>query len=490
LTLLAALLLPAWIGVAVAGACGAFARSVSASGRVLGAIVALPVGLGLTSALAFAWMAAMRQRVGTAGEVGLELLLAALVSIAWWARRGRHGGPQAASPSTPRPAPLLVGLGSLALATGLWRLFRDWMVVTWRQPLGGWDAVAIWNLKARFLASAEGWSRAFSSEIAWSHPDYPLLLPAFFARTWIWLGDRSWVVPAATGLAFLLLAVALATVSVYRLRGPVPALVAGVLVCGVAHTSLRFHQYADMPLAFWFLAVNVLLLENAVRPRQRGTLVFAGLAAGAMVWTKNEGWAMLLALLASEAITAWRDRLPAGELRARALAFGAGLAPLAATTVVFKLTLAPTNDLVEGVAWGGLADAGRLATIASRLASDVLSFGPFRVSLAVLVAGLVLVMGAAVPPALRSAAFSLALRLAGVMAAYGFTFAVTPRPLEWHLATTVERLLSHLFPSAVLLATLAMGPIGDPALQPPGEPPHRQADDGGAGERRPGAGVR
>lgn len=461
MTLLAAFLLPTWLGVAVVGACGGFSRGVSTSGRVLGAIVALPLGLGLTSALAFLWIATSRPLVGTAGEVGLELLLAALVSVAWWLGRRRHDGLQVALASVPRPGPLLAGLGSLALVVGLWRLVRVWLVATYRHPGGDWDALAIWNLKARFLFWPEGWDRALSPEIAWSHPDYPMLLPAFVARTWIWLGDRTWVVPAATSLLFLLLAVALATVSACRLRGWGPALVAGVLVCGIAHTSLGFNQYADMPLALYFLAANVLLLEGAHRPGSRGPLVLAGLAAGAMVWTKNEGWAMLAALLASEAVVAWRDRLQLREVRTRALAFGAGLLPLAGTTVLFKLTLAPANDLVDGVAWGGLVDPGRLGAILGGVSGALLSYGPFRLPLAVALLALVLVLGVAVPPALRSAATALAVRLPLVLAAYCAAFAVTPYPLEWHLSTTLERLLSQLLPSVVLLATLAMGPIED-----------------------------
>ncbi len=459
MTLLAGFLLPTWLGLAVVGACGGFGRGVSASGRVLGAIVALPLGLGLTSAVAFLWIATWRPCVGTAGDVWLELLLAVLGSAAWWLRQRSDAGQERQPASAPRPGLLLAGLGSLALAVGGWRLVRVWLVATYRHPGGDWDALAIWNLKARFLFWPEGWDRAFSPEIAWSHPDYPLLLPAFLARTWIWLGDRSWIVPAATSLAFLLLVVALATVSAYRLRGWVPALVAGVLVWGVAYTSLGFNQYADMPLALYFLATNVLLLESAHNPGSRGPLVLAGLAAGAMVWTKNEGWAMLTALLASEGVVAWRDRLTASEVRARALAFGVGLLPLAATTVLFKLTFAPANDLVDRVAWGGLVDPGRLATILGRVAGALASYGPFRLPLAVVLLALVLVLGVAVPPALRSAATSLAVRLPLVLAAYCAAFAVTPNPLEWHLATTLERLLSQLLPSAVLLATLAMGPI-------------------------------
>lgn len=456
MTLLAAFVLPAWLGAAVVGACGGFGRGASATQRAMGGILALPLGVGLVSAIAFLWLAALRPLVGPGGEVALELLLGAALSAVWLRRRQE---PQTAGQPACRPPLLLAGLGGLALAVGIARLVRAWLAVTSHRPGGDWDAVAIWNLKARFLFWPEGWSRAFSPEIAWSHPDYPLLLPAFIARTWIWLGERTWLAPALTGLAFLLLLAALATVWAYRFRGWVPALVSGVLVCGVAHTSLGFNQYADMPLAFYFLAANALLLESAREPQAKGVLVLTGFAAGAMVWTKNEGWVMLAALVTSEAMTAWHVRLPASELRARALAFAAGLLPLGGTTVLFKLTLAPANDIAARAAWSGLFDIGRLGTIVLALGKALLGYGVFPVPLVAVLLGFVLISGVAVPPALRSAAISLALRLLLVLAAYCATFAITPYPFEWHLATTLERLLSQLLPSAVLLAVLVCGSL-------------------------------
>jgi len=50
-------------------------------------------------------------------------------------------------------------------------------------PHGAWDAWAIWNLRARFLAGpGDAWRAAFDDALAWSHTDYPLLLPATVAR--------------------------------------------------------------------------------------------------------------------------------------------------------------------------------------------------------------------------------------------------------------------------------------------------------------------
>src|SRR5678816_2584801 len=62
-------------------------------------------------------------------------------------------------------------------------------------------------------------------------------------------------------------------------------------------------QYADVPLAFYYLAAfATLLLADA---ESRGRIVaMAGLAAGFAAWTKDEG--LLFALVLSLAVVGWR----------------------------------------------------------------------------------------------------------------------------------------------------------------------------------------
>ena len=50
------------------------------------------------------------------------------------------------------------------------------IVASYNNPYGGWDAWAIWNLKARFLffgIDDGAWAQMFAPEVVWNHPDYP-----------------------------------------------------------------------------------------------------------------------------------------------------------------------------------------------------------------------------------------------------------------------------------------------------------------------------
>src|SRR5579859_1378630 len=93
----------------------------------------------------------------------------------------------------------------------------------------GWDAFAIWNLHARFLfRGGEHWRDGFTPLIPWSHPDYPLLLPAAIAHFWAGLGRESQLVPALIGLGFTFSTVAVLFSSLARLRGQIPAILGGL----------------------------------------------------------------------------------------------------------------------------------------------------------------------------------------------------------------------------------------------------------------------
>ena len=71
-------------------------------------------------------------------------------------------------------------------------------------PVGEWDAWALWNLRAKFLAGPGGaWRYALSPLLKNTHPDYPLLLSAFVARVWKAGGTMDAIVPIVTALGVL-----------------------------------------------------------------------------------------------------------------------------------------------------------------------------------------------------------------------------------------------------------------------------------------------
>jgi hypothetical protein len=93
-----------------------------------------------------------------------------------------------------------------------------------------------------------------------------------------------------------------------------------------------------------------LSLKDRLPERATSLLVVTGTTAGLAVWTKNEGWLVLVSVVPARASVlgriqswaSWRRELPA---------FVAGLAPVLLVVLYFKLTLAPPNDLVSNLGW-------------------------------------------------------------------------------------------------------------------------------------------
>lgn len=93
-----------------------------------------------------------------------------------------------------------------AFAVGCLLLGLDFFAASRGNPNGDWDASAIWNLRAKFLAGGpEVWRRALNSETGAfmtgaSHPGYPLFLSSLIALQWAVNGGFVTEAPIATSL--------------------------------------------------------------------------------------------------------------------------------------------------------------------------------------------------------------------------------------------------------------------------------------------------
>ena len=204
-------------------------------------------------------------------------------------------------------------------------------------------------MRARFLyRGGSHWTDSFSNLLYYSHPDYPLLLPASIARSWFYIGNETQSTPIAIAMLFMLATVGLLCASVSLLRSTTHGCLAGLVLLGTPFFSIHAAaQYADVPLGFYMLATLVLLsLAGDVEKSDRGLLALAGMMAGFSAWTKNEGSLFLCAVLVAffglsmflkRHNYGWREIIP----------FTWFLLPILAVVFYFKTTLAPPNDLLH-----------------------------------------------------------------------------------------------------------------------------------------------
>jgi hypothetical protein len=400
-----------------------------------------------------------------------DLTVLALLTAAWLFLRSRIAatvGRKTASRDRFSPPWLhhaLTASFGIALLAALYAVIRR----TISHPHGdGWDAFAIWNLRARFLfRGGSHWRDGFTALIPWSHPDYPLLLPAAIARSWTYLGHEDQRVPAALGLLFTFSTVALLISSLQLLRGKIAGLLGGLTLLSTPFfIEQGTAQYADVPLSFYLLATIALLAffdaagsdrsESEERIKRFGLLVLAGLAEGFAAWTKNEGLLFVLAIVSVRLLSAFRGKQRWPPL----LVLTISLAPAMLLMIWFKHSIAPPSELFsDQSAVHKLATPARYWITLNWYGKDFLRFGEWAY-----VPGTVLLMGFYFAARAttrndndekredRSSVLALLLTLAG----YFFIYLITPYDLRWHLRFSLNRLFLQLWPSAVFLFFLAV----------------------------------
>lgn len=384
--------------------------------------------------------------------LALELVAAALCALVPWSRwsvdrpsadtddDGAPEGPGTRDAVT-MAAVAVLALGALAAGVTLFGHLTA-------QPHGAWDAWAIWNRQAAFLAQHdEAWRGAFTAGTHISHPDYPVLVPSAVARGWALTGvDVTWV-PAAVSVLFLVATACVVVGAAWRVRGPAVATAAFALLVSPAFLAEGASQQADVPLAcFTVLALVLATASRATTMR----LVLVGVLCGCAAWTKNEGLVMALALPALLVLdVGWREGRARGADAAADVAMG--VFPLLVPLALFKLFLAPEGDIAAGFAmpgaWRHWLDTGRVWFVAREMTRGLLTWSGVAWSVAAWLA--VAALWTTAPPRSGTRAWLVPGVLVVQLGAFFVVYVMTPYSVAWHLSTSWTRLVVQLWPMVV-----------------------------------------
>jgi hypothetical protein len=326
-------------------------------------------------------------------------------------------------------------------------------VVAWRsfqaEPLGGWDGWAIWNMHARFMlrAGTEWPELLHASQLNWTHPDYPRLIPASVARIWAWCGREDPLASALVSMVFAGATAALLVALLGKVRNLRVGLVGGIVLLATPFfLTFAANEHADIPLGgFMLAAAGSAILAGGTSTGGAGAWVLAGICVGGAAWTKNEGLLFAVIFGSSAALHVWRTRA-IGAGRAFLIALAIALIPVA----YFKLQLAPANDLVAGSTGSRLdrlGDLSRHATILAALWRDLGRFGEWTFA-----PWMVLVLPFLAWRARRRfvpVEWIVPCVVGLMLAGYYSVYLVSAQDLEWHLDSSLVRLLLQLWPLAI-----------------------------------------
>lgn len=435
----------------------------------LKSFLALAFGLGISSCHLFLWLSVFGRAGG--GFIASEIILALSLAALFFHRlRKRREVGERESPPAPERASKWAWVIGAAFYAALACASAVFAVYISREPHGQYDAVAMWNTKARVIfRGGASWADAFSGHL--QHPDYPLLLPLSIARGWTYLGKDPTVVPCLLAGLFSLGIAGLLVSSVSFLRGRTQGFLAGLILLGpVTFVTHGISQYADFALAFYFLSALVLFcLHDRAPAHGRGLLALAGVAAGFSAWTKNEGLLFLLTLVAAR----FAAVVPFKGLRAygrQLLSFASGLVPVLLVICYFKSRAALANDII-GVQGshslvGNLTDASRYKLILGALAEQFGKFGDWKPNPIYLLALYPLCLGVRVEGRDRPGILTSVIAISLLFLGYCFVYLITPNDLSWHLRTSLDRLLLQIWPSFIFIYFLIVRSPDDASPEP------------------------
>jgi len=406
--------------------------------------LAVLFGPGLASMLSFGLMIAHAASPGAI--YGLLGAMLAGSALAW--RKLHAPRPASAVPSRRFPWTSLL---AAAFVAGCILLIFDIQAATLANPHGEWDASAIWNVRARYLAGGPlTWTRAISPSpgggmTSSSHPAYPLFLSAFLAMQWT-IGGFDITGPIVTGALISAAVLALLVAGLAARRSTTLGLLAGLLLLGTElFASQASSQYSDLLEGLAFLAALMLLdlAQEGSAAGSRRLLIAAGLAIGLAPWIKNEGQPFAVAALA---VSFWRFR---GEAFWTLLGAVPGIAATAALKLMSEGRETMFPSTLGGMA-AKLADFSRWWQAFLGFGKAVVDAGPVWAHPVLLVVALAVVLRM-IPPQERRTRLWLAVPIAVTLAAEYGLYLITTADLDWHISTSVSSLLAQVWPSLLWL---------------------------------------
>ncbi len=434
-------------------------------GRVLYALAFGPgVALGVLSLVVFFSRVAGLARPTTLTLIGAGVILWALAGLV-------PAGDVPDATTSPEPAlrwptPFRVAAG-LACAVSVGVALSGFYAYSEREPNGTWDAVAMWNVRARFLFAGYDFFQDTLQRVAPTTVPYrPLLLPAAVAGQAMLLGSEDPTIGGLTALAFT----AGLGVLVFALVRSATSSTLGLLAVALVFSARPIVHWApsqmvDIPVAYFLLASAGALAS--LRPRFQEPSVhpaLAGCMLGMLVWVKDEGLVLAAILLAIACAVAIVEHAPRDWTRVRSivlpLVIAAAPGVLALLIYQYVWASALTQNVLQGDWVGRLLSLDRWSMPVAEVASMLVGWAwghdtGWGLAWAFIQGSALLALWYHTRDSMRLLTHVTALMLL-TSASWILTYALTPHMQAWHIGSSLERVVAQLYPTMVVGTLIAL----------------------------------
>jgi|GEM_PF-819144 len=317
----------------------------------------------------------------------------------------------------------------IILCCGL--IFAGYNIYSLATRHGGWDAYMMWNYHARLMADPQHWKLIFRTT-ANDHIDYPLGLPGICALFIRLCNDRYYVfIPFVVSVFITLSVVALVFTALARSAFLIAVIALFLLVTDSYFIQFGISQYADTLLAFFFLCA---LISKEYAWGDKRYIAMSTFFLGCCPWIKNEG-EVLAAIFVLFNV---RFFFTKEHLRYTALGL---VAPLI-TLIIFKTCYPATNDMVGHLGkmiYEQALYADRYRVIYSYFI-HYLNERFYYIKIIFITYAVLCILTRKMPS--RNICMLLT-----CLICYLLFYVFTHLDLEWHLRTSLDRLMHQLMPA-------------------------------------------
>ena len=406
--------------------------------------VAAPLGVGITTFLLFFWKLLGLANTGyIVFELAIVLVvLMSVILIRWHTFKKIQFSIPAFTTWIDKA--LLAGV-FVSILISIVSFFLTMLI----HPHGSEDAWSNWNLIARYIHGSQDMTNALSYIASSVFPGYPFMIGLGVANGWIFVDDVTTRVPIAVSALFTYSIPGILFFTLTEIKGYRFASMATILVSSAWLAQAGSALYSDIPIASLCLATGAFIsLHHHLKSPELLTL--AGFTAGFAAWTKNDGipftfFATLLAIL-----IALHEKDKKIFLK-----FLIGLAFPAVVLGIYKLFLAAPGDIVSTVnsPLTRLLDFSRFQIVFKHFVVTTSSYGSPPIGYVWVLLAIALAFGVN----FRSKGTQyLAFLLFFQYSAYFLVYMITPLDLQWHLNTSMGRVLTHLMPLLTLFVFLSL----------------------------------
>ena len=345
-------------------------------------------------------------------------------------------------------------LTTIILLAGSGLLIYAFVLYSKMHPYGFEDAWSIWNFTARLLYRTNSTAILFNNQIYDPfHPDYPVGLGLNVAWGWFVLGRESTNVPIAIAFYVIASPALMLWGALKKWRGTLPAILGTLVYLMNPNLKWSVGQMADGLLALYMLAAMI-MLYGYLRLSKPGLLLMAGLLSGCSAWIKNEGVLFIGVFLLISAIMMWKQVIPKWNIKW----IGLGMSLPILIVTVYKFSIYTSTEYIRNANFvtAQLIDIQRWQTIGREFLVNFLHYGDWPISIVIILVVYMTLVG--LDHSERQSQIWLLLLLLGQFVGYFFIYLITPYDLNWQLSTSVDRLVSHLFPMLFFWMFIALQP--------------------------------